>query len=165
MCDPSPDPLLFYPALGKAIQCLAKIGDELYIEAKTDGVSSHGSESSILTTALMSSFPHNCYIICKGCLVAKALDCRPRGPRFWPHWQQGFFLFSVHSALTQNLRRRDTFVSFGVDIKPSVLGTKTGFCLLQALVNHHCGKPLRGNKNTYLTTCMSAIQGKTWDSS
>lgn len=33
---------LLYPALGKAIQCLAKIGDELYIEAETDGVSNHG---------------------------------------------------------------------------------------------------------------------------
>ena len=23
--------------------------------------------------------------------VVEVLDCRPRGPRFWPHWQQGFF--------------------------------------------------------------------------
>ena len=58
LCDPSPDPLLFYPALGKAIQCLAKIGDELYIEAETDGVSSHASESSLLTTSLAQPDPN-----------------------------------------------------------------------------------------------------------
>ena len=40
-------------------------------------------------------------------------------------------------------------VSFGGDVKPSVPGdlVKIGFCLLQALISHYCGKPLRGNKN------------------
>ena len=45
----------FRSALGKAIQCLAKIGDELYIEAESDGVSNLGTES---TFALTSTFPH-----------------------------------------------------------------------------------------------------------
>ena len=51
-----------------------------------------------------------------GQVVTKVLDCRPRGPTLWPHWQQGFFLFRVHSTL-----RKVTFVSFGGDIKPSAL--------------------------------------------
>ena len=30
-------------------------------------------------------------VLALSCLVVKVLDCRPWGPRFWPHWQQGFF--------------------------------------------------------------------------
>ena len=47
--------------------------------------------------------------------VVKALDCRPR---FWPHWQQGFFT----SANDPKIEARGTFVSFRGDIKPSVPG-------------------------------------------
>ena len=34
-----------------------------------------------------------------------------------------FFLFRIHSVLTQKLRRRVTFVSFRGDVKSLVLGT------------------------------------------
>jgi len=80
--------------------------------------------------------------------VVKVLDCI---------WSQvlaplptGIFLFGAHSA---KLRRRVTFMSFRGDIKLSVPGylVSIGSCLLQALISHHCGKPLRGNKNKYKT--------------
>jgi len=61
--------------------------------------------------------------------VVKALDCRSRGPRFWPHYSnRGFFHLGVYSALPKKVSRCGLKVfspevytaSFGGDVKPSV---------------------------------------------
>ena len=58
----------------------------------------------------------------KGGLLVKALECRSKGPGFQSHLQQTFISLLVHSALPRKLSRWFTFVSFGRDIKLSVLG-------------------------------------------
>ena len=91
--------------------------------------------------------------------VVKALDYSPRGPRFQPHYSnRDFFHLGVYSALPKKVSRhilkcfhlKFTLhpLKFGGDVKPLVLGdlVQIGSCLLQALVGHYCGKPLRGNK-------------------
>ena len=64
--------------------------------------------------------------------VVKALDYRPRGPRFQPHYSnRDFFHLGVYSALPQKVSRCSLKVfppevytaSFGGDVKPSSQGT------------------------------------------
>jgi len=43
----------------------------------------------------------------QGLQMVKALDYRPRGPRFQPHYsKRDFFTYSVYSALLKKVSRR-----------------------------------------------------------
>jgi len=56
-------------------------------------------------------------------------------------------------------------VSFGGDIKllaPGGAGLNSS-CLLQGFVSHHCGKPLRGNKNKQKTNKQTSKKTMLWD--
>ena len=68
----------------------------------------------------------------------------------------GIFHLGVYSALPKKVSRCSLKVlppevytaSFRQDVKPLVPGdlVEIGSCLLQVLVSHYCGQPLRGNK-------------------
>ena len=65
--------------------------------------------------------------------MVKALDCGSKGLGSSPTCSRDLFLFRVYSALPQKLSRRFTFVSFGRDIKPSVLGNPLKLAYVSAI--------------------------------
>ena len=87
--------------------------------------------------------------------MIKVLDYRPRGHRFQHHYSnrdfftQEFTQQKVRRCILKVFPPEVYTASFIGDVKPSVPGdlVKVGSCLLQALISHYCGKPLRGNKN------------------
>jgi len=66
--------------------------------------------------------------------------------------------FSLQGILSPDPKIEEkgyTFMSFGGDTQQSVSRdlVSIGSCLLQALISHHCSKPLRGDKTKQTKYC------------
>ena len=93
--------------------------------------------------------------------VVEVLGCRPRGPGFWLHWQQGFPLFRVPQPWPKNWGEGVPLCALEGTLShwSRGPGLNIGSCHLQALVSHHhYGKPLRGNRNKTNKTCDVSAQ-------